>query len=76
MEDLTLLSDDSTKTGSVKSAGNFTFIRIHAAGHMVSRSDSTTVMVHANLLSQVPYNQPEASLDFLNRWIGGEWVEN
>ncbi|KAM3422833.1 Carboxypeptidase [Cercospora zeina] len=58
MEDLTLQSDGKTKTGSVKSSGNFTFIRIHAAGHMV------------------PYNQPEASLDFLNRWIGGEWVEN
>ncbi|CAK1362018.1 unnamed protein product [Cercospora beticola] len=58
MEDLTLQSDSKTKTGSVKSFGNFTFIRIHAAGHMV------------------PYNQPEASLDFLNRWIGGEWVEN
>lgn len=34
-EDLKLLSDDSTKIGSVKSSGNFTFIRIHAAGHMV-----------------------------------------
>jgi cathepsin A (carboxypeptidase C) len=22
----------------------------------------------------VPYNQPEASLDMLNRWLGGEWV--
>ncbi|KAI5367878.1 Putative peptidase S10, serine carboxypeptidase, propeptide, carboxypeptidase Y [Septoria linicola] len=57
-EDLTLQSDDKTKIGSVKSSGNFTFIRIHGAGHMV------------------PYNQPEASLDFLNRWIGGEWIEN
>ena len=24
----------------------------------------------------VPYDQPEASLDMLNRWIGGEWVAN
>ncbi|EFX00513.1 carboxypeptidase y precursor [Grosmannia clavigera kw1407] len=23
----------------------------------------------------VPYDQPEASLDFFNRWLGGEWVE-
>jgi cathepsin A (carboxypeptidase C) len=21
----------------------------------------------------VPMDQPEASLDFLNRWVGGEW---
>ena len=44
-----------TKTGQVKSAANFTYIRIHAAGHMV------------------PLDQPEASLDMLNRWLDGEW---
>ncbi|KAL8642100.1 MAG: hypothetical protein Q9228_001185 [Teloschistes exilis] len=44
-----------TKVGEVKSSGNFTFMRLHAAGHMV------------------PFDQPEASLDFFNRWIGGEW---
>ena len=43
------------KTGDFKSAANFTFIRIHAAGHMV------------------PLDQPEASLDMLNRWLDGEW---
>jgi cathepsin A (carboxypeptidase C) len=43
--------------GKVKSSGNFTFMRIYQAGHMV------------------PMNQPEASVDFLNRWLGGEWVE-
>lgn len=43
------------KTGTVKSAGNFTFLTVHQAGHMV------------------PYDQPEGSLDFFNRWIGGEW---
>lgn len=42
--------------GKVKSSGNFTFMRIYGAGHMV------------------PMDQPEASLDFLNRWLGGEWV--
>ena len=51
------LQDDGTKLGSVKSAGNFTFMRIHAAGHMV------------------PYDQPTASLEMLNRWLSGEWVE-
>jgi len=52
LEDLTL---DKDAYGQVKSSGNFTFMRIYQAGHMV------------------PYNQPEASLDFFNRWIGGEW---
>ncbi|KAL7626198.1 hypothetical protein AAE478_002968 [Parahypoxylon ruwenzoriense] len=41
--------------GQVKSSGNFTFMRIYQAGHMV------------------PFNQPEGSLDFFNRWLGGEW---
>ncbi|OCK92170.1 uncharacterized protein K441DRAFT_614943 [Cenococcum geophilum 1.58] len=34
MSDL-LLSDDHSKIGEVKSSGNFTFLRLHAAGHMV-----------------------------------------
>lgn len=54
MEDFKLL-DDGTKIGSVKSSGNFTYMRLHAGGHMV------------------PYDQPVASLEMLNRWIGGEW---
>lgn len=41
--------------GKVKSSGNFSFMQIYAAGHMV------------------PTNQPENSLDFFNRWLGGEW---
>ncbi|KAK7706048.1 hypothetical protein SLS57_009829 [Botryosphaeria dothidea] len=57
LEDLKL-GGDGKKIGSVKSSGNFTFLRLHAGGHMV------------------PYDQPEASLDFLNRWLGGEWIEN
>jgi cathepsin A (carboxypeptidase C) len=43
------------KIGEVKSSGNLTFMRIHAAGHMV------------------PLNQPEAGLDFFNRWLHGAW---
>jgi len=43
--------------GDFKSANNFTFIRIHAAGHMV------------------PMDQPAPSLDMLNRWLDGEWIE-
>ena len=46
---------EGTKIGQVKSSGNFTFMRLHAGGHMV------------------PLDQPEASLEFFNRWIGGEW---
>lgn len=54
ISDLTL--DDAKKEyGKFKSSGNFTFMRIYAAGHMV------------------PMDQPENSLDFLNRWLGGEW---
>ncbi|KAL7272451.1 hypothetical protein RUND412_004738 [Rhizina undulata] len=41
--------------GMVKSYGNFTFLRLYQAGHMV------------------PYNQPEASLSMLNRWLSGEY---
>ena len=55
LKDLKLL-DDGSKIGAVKSSGNFTYIRIHAGGHMV------------------PYDQPVASLEMLNRWIGGEWI--
>lgn len=51
------LSGYGTKIGSVKASGNFTFIRLHAGGHML------------------PYDQPAASLDMLNRWLGGEWFE-
>jgi len=54
MQDL-VLSDNDKKIGGFKSSGNFTFIRLHAGGHMV------------------PHDQPEASLDMLNRWLGGEW---
>ena len=51
-----LLDEDGTKLGSIKSSGNFTFMRLHAGGHMV------------------PYDQPVASLEMLNRWLAGEWT--
>jgi cathepsin A (carboxypeptidase C) len=51
------LKVDGKVVGAVKSSGNFTFLKIHAAGHMV------------------PYDQPDASLSMLNRWLSGEWVE-
>ncbi|KAK4106213.1 hypothetical protein N658DRAFT_482131 [Parathielavia hyrcaniae] len=41
--------------GKVKASGNFTFMQVYQAGHMV------------------PMDQPENSLDFLNRWLSGEW---
>ncbi|KAL8995026.1 MAG: hypothetical protein Q9169_005174 [Polycauliona sp. 2 TL-2023] len=62
LDDLALTADyspelkEGTKIGQVKSSGNFTFMSLHAAGHMV------------------PLDQPEASLEFFNRWIGGEWM--
>ncbi|KAI1131616.1 Alpha/Beta hydrolase protein [Nemania abortiva] len=54
LEDLSLGGE---AYGQIKSSGNFTFMRIYQAGHMV------------------PYNQPEGSLDFFSRWLGGEWWE-
>jgi len=50
------LAADGKEVGHFKTSGNFTFIQLHAAGHMV------------------PYDQAEASLDMLNRWLSGEWV--
>ncbi|KAI5299136.1 hypothetical protein KEM55_002528 [Ascosphaera atra] len=47
--------DKAEAFGQVKSAGNFTFMRIFGGGHMV------------------PMDQPESSLEFFNRWLGGEW---
>ena len=35
MQDLGLDTNDNTKIGSYKTSGNFTFIRIAKAGHMV-----------------------------------------
>ena len=58
LEDLRIELDgskDGRKIGQVKSHGNFTFMRIFQAGHMV------------------PYDQPEASLEFYNRWLEQEW---
>ncbi|KAF2246984.1 hypothetical protein BU26DRAFT_520268 [Trematosphaeria pertusa] len=54
MEDF-LLGGDGKKIGEVKSSGNFTFMRLHAGGHMV------------------PYDQPAASADMVNRWLAGEF---
>ena len=56
MEDLRIDGEKSgRKIGEVKTHGNFTFMRLHAGGHMV------------------PLDQPEASLEFFNRWIMKEW---
>jgi cathepsin A (carboxypeptidase C) len=54
IKDLKLAGADK-EYGKVKAAGNFTFMQVYQAGHMV------------------PMDQPENSLDFLNRWLGGEW---
>ncbi|KAB5557927.1 Alpha/Beta hydrolase protein [Coniochaeta sp. 2T2.1] len=57
VKDLKLTSAESKDKGygKVKASGNFTFMQIYGAGHMV------------------PMDQPENSLDFFNRWLGGEW---
>ncbi|EHL01914.1 putative Carboxypeptidase Y like protein A [Glarea lozoyensis 74030] len=47
-----LALDTGDKYGKFKTSGNFTFMQIFGAGHMV------------------PMDQPVASLDFLNRWLG------
>ena len=49
------LDGEKEKFGSFKTSGNFTFVQIHAAGHMV------------------PYDQPLASLEMLNRWLSGDF---
>ncbi|KAJ4304230.1 hypothetical protein N0V88_001843 [Collariella sp. IMI 366227] len=54
IKDLKLDNADK-EYGKVKASGNFTFMQVYQAGHMV------------------PMDQPENSLDFLNRWLGGEW---
>lgn len=53
--DIKNLKVDGKEYGKVKTSGNFTFMQIYGAGHMV------------------PMDQPEASSDFFNRWLGGEW---
>ncbi|KAL2201084.1 extracellular carboxypeptidase [Corynascus similis CBS 632.67] len=54
VQDLKLAGADN-EYGKVKASGNFSFMQIYQAGHMV------------------PMDQPENSLDFLNRWLSGEW---
>ncbi|KAK4179676.1 Alpha/Beta hydrolase protein [Triangularia setosa] len=54
IKDLKLVGAEK-EYGKVKASGNFTFMQVYQAGHMV------------------PMDQPENSLDFLNRWLGGEW---
>jgi cathepsin A (carboxypeptidase C) len=41
----------------------------------VKASGNLTFMTIHEAGHMVPYDQPEASLDFLNRWIAGEWFE-
>ncbi|KAK9710395.1 hypothetical protein K7432_008444 [Basidiobolus ranarum] len=47
-------NNGATAAGEVRNYGNFTFLRVFAAGHMV------------------PYDQPQNSLDMINRWIGNK----
>ena len=40
----------------------------------VKSSGNLTFMRIYKAGHMVPYNQPEAGLDFFNRWLGGEWM--
>ncbi|KAI0024949.1 Alpha/Beta hydrolase protein [Xylariomycetidae sp. FL0641] len=40
----------------------------------VKSSGNLTFMRISGAGHMVPFNQPEASLDFFNRWLGGEWA--
>ncbi len=73
LEDLKL-GGDGRKIGDVKSSGNFTFMRLHGGGHM-SVPETPLILLNGVLTrNRVPLDQPEASLEFFNRWIGGEWM--
>lgn len=41
-------------------------------GNVKSSGNLTFIKIHAGG-HMVPYNQPEASLDMLNRWLSKEW---
>lgn len=59
LEDLTLASDSSKKD---KAYGK------------VKSSGNLTFMRIFQAGHMVPMDQPEASIDFFNRWLGGEWA--
>lgn len=59
LEDLTLASDSSKKD---KAYGK------------VKTSGNLTFMRIFQAGHMVPMDQPEASIDFVNRWLGGEWA--
>lgn len=42
-------------------------------GEVKTSGNLTFMSIHA-AGHMVPYDQPEASLDFFNRWLGGEWM--
>jgi cathepsin A (carboxypeptidase C) len=70
IKDLKIASDKSY--GKVKSSGNFTFMQIYGAGHMVPMGKSIRLPFWHQKLS-LTLDQPEASLDFLNNWLAGKW---
>ncbi len=42
-------------------------------GEVKSSGNLTFMRIHG-AGHMVPLDQPEASLDFFNRWLGGEWM--
>lgn len=58
--------------GLTRSWGPFTFATVYGAGHMASilrvRSFSTGTLIDYHR-TQVPYDQPEVSLEMLQRWL-------
>lgn len=59
------LSDEGAKVGDIKSGSKVGLIK--------SSGNLTFINIHA-AGHMVPYNQPEASLDMVNRWVAGEWL--
>lgn len=58
--------------GDVRTFQNLTFLRVFEAGHMVKCYiffSSIFKLFLRTYYMQVPYDQPENSLDFFNKWL-------
>lgn len=65
--------------GKVRSAGpgagNYTFVSLYEAGHMVRRTPPLNACPNRAsdvLRGQVPHDQPAVALELLDRWLANE----